>query len=345
MAERRNLHYSLRMVDEPTLRSALDEALDETSAAALGLDPLRSVRYEGKVRDNYSFAESPIGPGRLIVATDRISAFDRVLGTLPFKGQVLNRLSTFWFEQTADICPNHLLRSLDPQAVFAKECRPLSVEIVVRAYLTGVTSTSVWTAYSKGERTFCGHALPDGLRKNDALPKPIVTPSTKAEKGGHDRSVSREELLGLGVVDARHFDRASELALALFAAGQEHCRKNGLLLVDTKYEFGLDGEGNVIVIDEIHTPDSSRFWQASSYAERLAKGEEPESFDKEFLRRWLFAQGFSGEGPCPPLSADIRVEAAARYISAFEQIVGQPFIADLTPPLARLRTALAPLSA
>ncbi len=330
------------MLDDATLRAALDEALSKTDAAALGIRPDSCSFYEGKVRDNYSFAQGTAHaePSRFIVATDRISAFDVVLGTLPFKGQVLNRLSTFWFEQTARACPNHMLRTVDPQAVLAKNCTPLKVEIVVRAYLTGVTSTSVWTAYAKGEREFCGHALPDGLTKNERLPKPIITPSTKAEKGGHDRSVGRAELLALGAVSEAHFDRASELALKLFAAGQAHCEKNGLMLVDTKYEFGLTQDGEVVVIDEIHTPDSSRFWQLSSYAERMSQGLEPESFDKEFLRRWLFERGFSGEGPVPPLSDNIRVEAARRYIAAYEQIVGSPFVPDPTPPLERIRAAV-----
>lgn len=330
------------MLDDATLRSALGDALSKTSAAALGIRPNSCSFYEGKVRDNYSFAQGTAHAeaSRFIVATDRISAFDVVLGTLPFKGQVLNKLSTFWFDRTASAVPNHMLASIDPQAVLAKDCTPLKVEIVVRAYLTGVTSTSVWTAYSKGEREFCGHALPEGLSKNDRLPKPIITPSTKAEKGGHDRSVSRAELLSLGAVSEAHFDRASELALALFAAGQAHCEKNGLMLVDTKYEFGVTSAGEVVVIDEIHTPDSSRFWQLGSYAARMSAGQEPESFDKEFLRRWLFERGFSGEGPVPPLTDDIRVEAARRYIAAYEQIVGSAFVPDPEPPLDRLRAAV-----
>lgn len=330
------------MLDDATLRGALGDALDETDAAGLGLRPGSCTTYAGKVRDNYSFAQGTAAdePARLIVATDRISAFDRVLGTLPFKGQVLSRLSNFWFENTAAVCPNHLLRVVDAQAVLAKECAPLKVELVVRAYLTGVTSTSVWTAYSRGDRVFCGHALPEGLKKNEPLPRPIVTPSTKAEKGGHDVSVSRAELLASGVVSEEHFDRAAELALALFAAGQAHCAKNGLVLVDTKYEFGLTREGEVVVIDEIHTPDSSRFWQLGTYASRLSEGKEPESFDKEFLRRWLFERGFSGEGPVPALSDDVRVEAARRYIAAFEQITGTAFEPEREAPLPRLRAAL-----
>jgi phosphoribosylaminoimidazole-succinocarboxamide synthase len=328
------------MVDERTLTEALDSALDETTAEALGIAPGRALRYEGKVRDNYSFEETALGRGRLIVATDRISAFDRVLGTLPFKGQVLNRLSTFWFEATSAQCPNHMIRAVDAQAVFAKECKPLAVELVVRAYLTGVTSTSVWTAYQRGERTFCGHALPEGLKKNEPLPRPIVTPSTKAEKGGHDRSVSRAELLSSGAVSEAHFDRAAEMALTLFAAGQAHCAKRGLILVDTKYEMGLDDAGQVVVIDEVHTPDSSRFWQAASYEGRLSRGEEPESFDKEFVRRWLAGVGFKGDGPIPAIPDVVRVEASRRYVEACEMIRGEPFVADLTEPSGRMASNL-----
>jgi phosphoribosylaminoimidazole-succinocarboxamide synthase len=330
------------MVDERTLTEALDSALDETTAEALGIAPGRALRYEGKVRDNYSFEETALGRGRLIVATDRISAFDRVLGTLPFKGQVLNRLSTFWFEATSAQCPNHMIRAVDAQAVFAKECKPLAVELVVRAYLTGVTSTSVWTAYQRGERTFCGHALPEGLKKNEPLPRPIVTPSTKAEKGGHDRSVSRAELLSSGAVSEAHFDRAAEMALTLFAAGQAHCAKRGLILVDTKYELGKRPDGTIVVIDEIHTPDSSRYWKAASYDARMARGEEPESFDKEYVRRWLAGTGFTGDGPIPAIPDEIRIEASRRYAEAAETILGAPLSFDLRPPEARIEAALRP---
>ncbi|MBI5517742.1 MAG: phosphoribosylaminoimidazolesuccinocarboxamide synthase [Deltaproteobacteria bacterium] len=318
------------MVDIATLRAALAHPLERTLLQGLG------ARVEGKVRDCYS----PGDGRRILVTTDRISAFDRVLGTLPLKGQVLNQLAVFWFERTAHLAPNHLLAAPDPNVLVGVECEPLPVELVVRSYLTGVTSTSVWTAYARGERTFCGHALPDGLRKNDPLPHPIVTPSTKAPKGGHDVSVAAEALVRDGVVSGEDLRLVSERALALFAFGQAWCAARGLILVDTKYEFGRAPDGRLLVIDEMHTPDSSRYWFQGTYAERHARGEEPESLDKEYVRRWLAAQGFTGEGAQPPLTDEVRVEAARRYVEAFERITGAPFTADLRPPEPRLRAAL-----
>ena len=324
------------MVATETLHAALRCTLDETSHEALGL-PTSYARYEGKVRDNYS---TPDGR-RVLVVTDRISAFDRVLGTLPLKGQILNRLAAWWFEQTKHVAPNHVLSVPDAQALVAKECRPLPVEMVVRAYVTGVTSTSIWTAYERGERVFCGHRLPDGLRKHGKLPEPILTPSTKAEKGGHDVSASREEILAEGRISAAHFDRAAELAMALFRFGQQKCAERGLLLVDTKYEFGVDASGEIVAIDEIHTPDSSRYWFAATYEERLAAGLDPESFDKEYVRRHLAAVGFKGDGPIPAIPDEVRVEASRRYIAAYEAITGEAFVPDLEAPLPRLKRHLA----
>lgn len=318
------------MIDEATLRAALAVPLEGTHLDALG------ERYEGKVRDNY---RTPDGR-RVLVTTDRISAFDRVLGTIPLKGQVLTRLAAFWFERTRGLAPNHLISVPDANVMIGVECTPLPVEVVVRAYLTGVTSTSVWTAYSRGERTFCGHALPEGLRKNDPLPKPIVTPSTKAEHGGHDRSVSADELVASGAISREDMNAVSEMALAVFAAGVEHCGAQGLMLVDTKYEFGRTPDGRIVLIDEMHTPDSSRFWFKGTYEERHRAGQEPESFDKEYVRRWLAAQGFTGDGPVPALTDEVRVEAARRYVQACEQITGEPFVADLREPGPRIAKAL-----
>ena len=326
------------MVATETLHAALRCTLDETSHETLGL-PTTYTRYEGKVRDNYS---APDGR-RVLVVTDRISAFDRVLGTLPLKGQILNRLAAWWFDKTKHVAPNHVLNVPDAQALVAKECRPLPVEMVVRAYVTGVTSTSIWTAYERGERVFCGHRLPDGLRKQGKLPEPILTPSTKAEKGGHDLSASREEILAEGRISPEHFDRAAELAMALFRFGQETCAARGLLLVDTKYEFGIDPSGEVVAIDEIHTPDSSRYWFAATYEERLAAGLDPESFDKEYVRRHLAAVGFKGDGPIPAIPDEVRVEASRRYIAAYEAITGEAFVPDLEAPLPRLKRHLAGL--
>jgi len=317
-------------IDLATLKRGLGLTLDHTDLDALG------KKYEGKVRDNYS----PGDGRRIIVVTDRISAFDRVLGTLPFKGQLLNGVAAWWFRETASIAPSHLLEVPDPNVMIGIECTPLPVEMVVRAYLTGVTSTSIWTHYAKGERTFCGHRLPDGLKKNDALPAPILTPSTKAPKGGHDLSVSREEILAMGQITPHDFDAAGEIAMALFRFAQRVCEARGLILADTKYELGKTPDGRIVVIDEIHTPDSSRFWFAASYGERVARGEEPESFDKEYVRRWLAAEGYTGDGPVPPIPDDVRVEASRRYAEACERIRGEPFVPSLETPLPRIRKAL-----
>jgi phosphoribosylaminoimidazole-succinocarboxamide synthase len=314
------------MVTTAALQQALQTTLDATSLDVLGL------KYEGKVRDNYTTSDGR----RFIVVTDRISAFDRVLGTLPLKGQVLNRMAAFWFERTAAVAPNHMIRLPDPNVLEAHECTPLPVEMVMRSYLTGVTSTSAWTHYQRGVRVFCGHPLPDGLRKNERLPAPILTPSTKAEKGDHDVSASREEILAMGRITPKDFDEAAELATALFAHGQRWCAERGLILVDTKYEFGKDPQGRIVLIDEIHTPDSSRFWFANTYDERFAAGADPESFDKEYVRRWLAEHGFKGDGPIPAIPDEVRVEAARRYIEAYERITGTSFEPDLEDPAVRI---------
>lgn len=296
-------------------------------------------RHEGKVRDSYV---RPDGT-RLIVVTDRISAFDRVLGTLPFKGQILNRLATYWLEASRGVCASHFVSMPDPTASLVRECAPLPLEVVMRGALTGVTSTSIWTHYERGARTFAGHRLRDGMKKNELLPEPLFTPSTKAPKGGHDETVSRAEVLARGLVSEAELDAVEALAKALFAFGQRVASERGLILADTKYELGRSPEGELVVIDEIHTPDSSRYWLASSYEERLARGEEPESFDKEYVRRWLSAQGFTGDGPVPAIPDEVRVEAALRYARAFDAITGSTFEPDLEPPLARLERTLAPL--
>lgn len=314
------------MVDRDTLRAALPHCLAGTDFPALG------AKYEGKVRDNYTTKDGR----RLIVVTDRISAFDRVLGTLPFKGQVLNRLAAWWFERTRNVAANHVIRVPDPSVLECVECTPILVEMVVRAYVTGTTSTSLWTHYERGARVFCGHPLPDGLKKHQRLPAPIVTPTTKAPKGEHDVSGSREEILATGRVTARDFDEAAEVAVKLFAAGQRMCAERGLILVDTKYELGRDPAGRLVVIDEIHTPDSSRFWQEATYEARFRAGQDPDPLDKDFVRRWYIAQGYRGDGTPPPMPDEVRASAAERYIAAFEQITGMPFVPDTRPPLARI---------
>lgn len=317
-------------VDEGTIRAALGATIDSTHFEGLGR------RYEGKVRDNYTTGEGT----RFIVVTDRISAFDRVIGTIPFKGQVLNALASWWFERTRQVAPNHLLRVVDPNIVEVVECTPLPVEMVVRAYLTGVTSTSIWTHYKNGERRFCGHELPDGMRQNQRLPEPILTPSTKAPKGGHDVSASRDEILAMGHITAEDFDTAAGHAMRLFALGQQVCASRGLILVDTKYEFGKTPDGQIVVIDEMHTPDSSRYWFGRSYEERFERGEQPESFDKEYVRRWLASRGFTGDGPVPAIPDDVRVEAARRYTGIYGAITGEPFVPNTEEPSTRMRRNL-----
>lgn len=308
------------------LNEALAHPLTGTSFPSLG------KKYEGKVRDNYT---TPDGR-RVIIATDRISAFDRVLGALPLKGQVLGFAAAWWFEKTRHIAPNHVLGVPDPNVLVARECRLVPVEMVVRAYLTGTTSTSIWVHYEQGKRDFCGHRLPDGLKKHQRLAEPILTPSTKAEKGDHDVSASRAEILAISGMPAADFDRAAELAMALFREGQRVCAERGLILVDTKYEFGKTESGEIILIDEIHTPDSSRFWYLDSYEQRFAASQDPESFDKEYVRRFLAAQGFRGDGPIPQIPDEVKVEAMLRYIEAVERITGQPFVPNVEEPEQRM---------
>ncbi len=313
------------MVDDALLTSHLATTLEGTTLDGLG------ERYEGKVRDNYSR-----GDRRFIVVTDRISAFDRILGTIPFKGQVLNRLAAWWFDKTKDVARNHFVRVPDPNVIECIECKPLPVEFVVRAYMTGSTSTSMWTAYEAGARTFCGHDLPEGMRKNQRLERPILTPATKAPLGEHDVSSSRQEILAKGNIGVEDFDCAAEMAMKLFAAGQRLCADRGLLLVDTKYEIGKTPSGELVVIDEIHTPDSSRFWVAATYEERFAKGLDPEPLDKDFVRRYYTALGYRGDGDPPPLPPEVRVGAAKRYIEAFERITGETFVPNIEAPLPRI---------
>jgi phosphoribosylaminoimidazole-succinocarboxamide synthase len=333
---------------DPSADPKLDAILRAQLGRTLDATPFRTVRgqalerYDGKVRDCFI---DRARRERILIVTDRLSAFDAVVGTIPFKGQVLNQLAQFWFEHTRELAPNHLLEVPDPNVMIARECEPLPVELVMRAYLTGVTSTSIWKAYEAGARTFCGHALPDGMRKNQALPRPILTPSTKAAKGDHDVSVSRDELLAMGRIDPAVFDRAAALAAALFAAGQRHAASRGLILADTKYEIGVDRSrpdgDQLVLIDEIHTPDSSRYWYAEDYEARMSRGEEPRSLDKEYVRRWLATDAkWSGDGPPPVIPPEIRVEAARRYIASYELVTGSTFVPDPREPIARIGAAL-----
>ncbi|MBK7947938.1 MAG: phosphoribosylaminoimidazolesuccinocarboxamide synthase [Deltaproteobacteria bacterium] len=303
--------------------------LSETDFPELG------ERLVGKVRDSY------LGRGRrTLVVTDRVSCFDRVVGTIPCKGQLLNQMAAFWFEQTKPIAKNHLLSVPDPNVSIVKECKTLPVEFVVRGYLTGTTSTSIWTAYARGDRRYCGHVLPDGLRRHERLPAPLLTPTTKALHGEHDELTSRAELLERGTLSEPLFDAAHALVQRLFAEGTRHAAKQGLILVDTKYELGLDENGELVVIDEIHTPDSSRYWRIEGYDRALSEGASPPSIDKEYVRLWLAEQGYKGEGKPPELPIEVRVEAATRYIDAFEQVTGRAFVPDTAEPTARIRRNL-----
>jgi phosphoribosylaminoimidazole-succinocarboxamide synthase len=268
---------------------------------------------------------------RILITTDRVSAFDRVLGHIPYKGQVLNQLSLWWFDQTADIIPNHLISSPDPNVVIAHEATPLPIEVVVRGYITGVTTTSLWYMYQQGERRPYGLPLPDGLHKNDALPLPIITPTTKAQQGQHDAPITRAEILAQGLLTADLWAEVERVAIALFARGQAVAQEAGLILVDTKYEMGVV-DGRLTLIDEIHTPDSSRYWVAESYG----KGDEPENFDKEFLRKWYAAQGYRGEGEPPIMPPEFRAEVAGRYIAAYERLTGRPFVPAEQPAAIRI---------
>jgi len=298
--------------------------------------PQLGEKYEGKVRDNYTR-----GDRRILIVTDRLSAFDRIITLIPFKGQVLNQIARFWFEKTKDICGNHVIEFPDPNVVVARQCTALPVEMVVRGYLTGVTSTSVWKHYEAGVRDFCGNRLPDGMKKDQKFEKPILTPSTKADKGDHDESVSREEILQRGVISAEQFDEMADYAMRLYERGVEIAAKQGIILVDTKYEFGIDGEGKIVLIDEIHTPDSSRFWYSDEYEARLADGEPQKKIDKEYLREWLAEKGFTGDGEVPQIPDDVRVETARRYMEAYELITGQRFEAEPGDTLPRLQRNLA----
>ena len=296
--------------------------------------------YKGKVRENYDLPDG----SRIIIATDRISAFDRVLAAIPFKGQVLTQTARFWFNATADICPNHVIAYPDPNVVIGRRLDILPVEVIVRGYLAGTTSTSVLTKYRAGERHMYGLTLPDGLYDNEKLPSPILTPTSKAFDGGHDEPLSGEEILAKKLLTSEQWATVSDYALKLFARGAEIAAQHGLILADTKYEFGLDGDGTIVLADEIHTPDSSRYWIAASYAEDFAAGRRPHSFDKDFIRAWVGARCDPYKDPIPEIPESLIAETSKVYIDAFEAITGKTFIPDLagTTPLERVRSNLAP---
>jgi phosphoribosylaminoimidazole-succinocarboxamide synthase len=296
--------------------------------------------YRGKVRDNYDLPDGR----RIIIASDRLSAFDRILAAIPHKGQVLTQTARYWFENTADICPNHVLEYPDPNVVVGQRLTILPVEIVVRDYLAGTTGTSILTLYKQGHRSLYGHTFPDGLRDNQRLPQPIITPTSKAGDGEHDAPMTPDEILAQGLLTAEQWDTVSAYALALFARGQRMAAERGLILVDTKYEFGTDANGQILLADEIHTPDSSRYWIAETYPAKFAGGERPQSFDKDFMRSWVAARCDPYVDAIPEIPAAMIADTSKVYIQAFEAITGQTFeppAAD-EPVLDRIRRNLAP---
>lgn len=314
-------------IDERLIRAQLPYALYEVDFALEGFS-----LYRGKVRDVFR------GPDRwAIVTTDRVSAFDVVLGTIPFKGEILNQVALHNFQATSDIAPNHVLDQPDPSTVLVRPCQPFPVEFVMRGHITG----SLWRDYQAGAHEAYEVDIPEGLRRDEVLPAPLLTPSTKADIGTHDAPTSRRRVLQSGTMTEAQWDETEALARALFARGQENASERGLILVDTKYEFGLDGEGRITLIDEIHTPDSSRYWVAAEYDDRFARGEAQRMLDKENLRAWLMeTHGFKGEGPPPALDEEIQVRLSSRYMELFQRLVGRPFQGEVGRVGERLRRNL-----
>jgi phosphoribosylaminoimidazole-succinocarboxamide synthase len=320
-------------VDQAALGSYADYVLEDATIPEL------PNHYRGKVRDNYDLPDGR----RIIIASDRLSAFDISLAAIPLKGQVLTQTARFWFEATADLCPNHVIEYPDPNVVVCKKLTILPVEIVVRDYLAGTTGTSILSLYKAGRREMYGVRLPDRMRDNERLPRTIITPTTKAFHGGHDEPLTPAEIVGRRLLTEEQWGKVSAYALALFARGREMARARGLILVDTKYEFGMDESGRIMIADEIHTPDSSRYWFLESYERRFEAGERPESFDKDFVRNWVVARCDPYRDPVPKIPADVVLATSRVYIDAFERITGQTFaLPDAgVPVLERIRRNLA----
>ncbi|HTT81491.1 MAG TPA: phosphoribosylaminoimidazolesuccinocarboxamide synthase [Stellaceae bacterium] len=317
------------MIDPDVILGHIDRALADATIAEL------PNHYRGKVRDNYDLPDGT----RLLVATDRLSAFDRAIAAIPFKGQVLTETARFWFEATADLCPNHVIDYPDPNVLHCRRLAILPIEIVVRDYLAGTTATSIWSMYRTGRRDLYGLRFPDGLRENERLPQTVITPTTKAPEGAHDEPVTPDEILARGLLAAAEWQEVSQKALALFARGRDLAARRGLILVDTKYEFGRAGDGRILLADEIHTPDSSRYWFAETYPERFAAGRPPDSFDKDFLRRWVSARCDPYRDPLPPIPREVIAATARVYIDACERITGTAFALPQPdiPVLQRIR--------
>ena len=313
------------MIPDAQLRAQLPHTLEKLDLPALG------DLYRGKVRDNYSRGDRIV-----MITTDRISAFDHVLGTIPFKGEVLSRLTAFWFDKVKDIAPTHLLEVPDPSVQVVKRAKALPIEIVIRGYITG----SLWRDYQAGKAGAYGIEWPKGLRKDQRFDRPIITPSTKAEYGTHDEPISEREILEKKIVPPETWKEATAVAERLFQRGQEWARTRGLILVDTKYEMGI-ADGKLVVIDEIHTPDSSRYWVAQGYDERFAKGQDQEMLDKENIRQWLIKEhGFSGHGKPPPLTEDVRIMLARKYVEVYERLTGETFVSAVGSVAERIQRNL-----
>ncbi|MBI4973475.1 phosphoribosylaminoimidazolesuccinocarboxamide synthase [Candidatus Roizmanbacteria bacterium] len=317
------------MIQSQSILKSLPHVLKTVDIPALG------KKIQGKVRDFYIK-----GDKRILVTTDRQSAFDVILGCIPYKGSVLNLLSAFWFEKTEHIVPNHMIASPDSNVLIGKNCDPIPVEMVVRGYISGVTNTSIWGSYQKGERIIYGLSFPEGLKKNQKLSTPVITPTTHGGgKGGHDERLTKEQIIERKIVDKKLYEQMEKAALALFDFGSKLCNKRGLILVDTKYEFGLY-KGKLTLIDEIHTPDSSRFWIGKTYLSRFKKGLEPENFDKEFLRLWYAKRGYKGDGKPPEMAKQLIVDLAKRYIAVYEKITGKKFKVYKYPIEERIEKAI-----
>ncbi len=319
------------MIQKATILKSLPKVLKGIDVSGLG------KKHSGKVRDFYF-----INDKRVLITTDRQSAFDVILGHIPFKGSVLNLLAAFWFEKTRKIVPNHLIAVPDPNVSVAHNCNPIPIEMIVRGYLSGVTKTSTWYSYEQGERMIYGMKFPDGMHKNQKMPKPIITPTTHPLAGSklHDERLTRDEIIKKKIVPKKLYEQMEMVSLQLFELGSKWCKKKGLILVDTKYEFGLY-KGKLMLIDEIHTPDSSRFWIAKTYETRVKKGLEPENFDKEFLRLWYVEKGYRGDGTPPAMSKELIVALAQRYIKVYEIITGKTFSSKPYPFEERIKNNIA----
>jgi phosphoribosylaminoimidazole-succinocarboxamide synthase len=313
------------MMTDDQLRAQLPHTLRQLDLPALG------ELYRGKVRDNYSRGDRIV-----MITTDRVSAFDHVLGTIPFKGEILSRLTTFWFDKVKDVAPIHLLDAPDPSVMVVKHASPFPVEIIVRGYITG----SLWRDYQAGKAGAYGIEWPAGLRKDQRLDQPVLTPSTKAEYGRHDEPISEAEILRRGLVAPEIWEEAKAVALRLFQRGQEWASSRGLVLVDTKYEMGVF-QGALVVIDEIHTPDSSRYWIAAGSEERFRRGQDQQMLDKENIRQWLIQEhGFSGQGKPPALTDEIRISLARTYVNLYERLTGETFRAEVGSVEERIKRNL-----